>query len=96
MKELREIYCDLNAQITKRCYSLERFGSVRDLESINLNLEKALGKEFRFFMDDADEDGTPNDIMFDGIVVFSEEYGFMAERKSEVYWRSDLQKNKDI
>jgi len=90
---LKEIYCDFNARMTEKGYSLERNGSIKDLEKLGLSLETAKGKHFRFYMDDSDEDGTPNDIMFDGIVIFSEKYGYLAEQESEIYWRSDLPSN---
>ena len=96
MKELKEIYCDLNAQMTEKGYSLERRGSLKDLESFGLSFEESVGKKFRFFMDDTDDDGSPNDIMFEGVVIFSQEHGFLAERQSDIYWRSDLREQNDI
>jgi hypothetical protein len=53
-----EIYCDLNAQMIEQGYSLERFGSVRDLKKLGLTLETAVGMRFTFFMDDGDEEGS--------------------------------------
>ena len=87
---LKEIYCDLNARMTENGYSLERNGSIRDLQKLGLSLEKAIGKRFRFYMDDANDDGKPNDIMFDGVVVFSKEYGYLAEQESKIFWRDDI------
>ena len=87
--KLEEIYCDLNARMTENCYSLERNGSVKDLEKLGLSLESAVGKRFRFYMDDANEDGTPNDIMFDGVVIFSDEYGYLAEQDGKIFWRNN-------
>ena len=91
--KLDEVYCDLNARMTENCYSLEKNGSVKDLEKLGLNLEAAKGKRFRFYMDDADDDGTPNDIMFDGVVIFSDEHGYLAEQDSEIFWRNDASSN---
>jgi len=75
--------------MTEGCYSLERNGSVKDLERIGLSLETAIGQRFRFYMDDADEDGTLNDIMFYGVVIFSDEYGYLAEQDGEIFWCND-------
>ncbi|WP_156420311.1 hypothetical protein [Rheinheimera sp. EpRS3] len=47
-------------------------------------------------MDDADVDGTPNDIMFEGVVILNDEFGFLAEQESEIFWRSDLPNPKNI
>lgn len=88
---LPEVYCDLNARMTERGYSLERHGSVRDLAKLGLTLETALGRRFTFVMDDADEAGNPDDIMFDGIVVVDPQYGVLAEQDDDgVYWRSQI------
>jgi len=86
---LKEIYCDFNARMTEDGYSLERNGSIKDLEKLGLNLETAKGKHFRFYMDDADDDGTLNDIMFDGVIIYSEEFGYLAKQESEIFWRND-------
>jgi hypothetical protein len=69
---------------------LERNGTVNDLKKFGFSLESAMDKRFRFYMDDADDDGTPNDIMFDGIVVYSEEFGYLAEQESKIFWRSEV------
>ena len=90
MSDLREIYCDLNARMTDKGYSLERRGSVDDLQKLGLTLESAKGMRFRFYMDDADDDGTPNDIMFDGVIIQDNEFGFLAEQESEIFWRNNL------
>ncbi len=84
-----EIYCDLNARMTERGYSLERRGSVEDLSKLGLTLESAVGRRFTFFSDDADEQGRPDDIMFNGVVVFDSTYGYLAEADLDgIYWRS--------
>jgi hypothetical protein len=61
-----EIYCDLNAEMIERGYSLERRGSVDDLAKLGLTLAQAVGMRFTFVMDDADEHGNPDDILFNG------------------------------
>ena len=77
--------------MTERGYSLERHGSVRDLEKLGLTLETAVGRRFTFVMDDADDAGNPDDIMFDGVVVVDPQYGVLGERDGQgVYWRSQV------
>ena len=89
--QYQEVYCDLNAGMIKRGYSLERHGSVVDLEKLGLTLETAVGRRFTFFMDDGNEQGEPDDIMFSGVVVKDPEWGYLALADSnEVYWRSEL------
>jgi len=90
MNQLKEVYCDLNARMTEKGYSLERNGSVQDLKKLGLTLETAKGLRFRFYMDDAEDDGTPNDIMFDGVIIYSNEFGFLANQESKIFWRSDV------
>jgi hypothetical protein len=42
-------------------------------------------------MDDADEQGRPDDIMFDGQVIAHPQYGILAEEDDAgIYWRSQL------
>jgi hypothetical protein len=43
-----EIYCDLNAAMIDRGYSLERRGSVDDLARLGLTLADAVGMRFTF------------------------------------------------
>jgi hypothetical protein len=89
--QLPEVYCDLNARMTERGYSLERNGSVSDLKKLGLSLQEAVGRRFTFFMDDADEQGRPDDIMFDGLVVSHPQYGILAEEDGAgIYWRSQV------
>ena len=86
-----EIYCDLNAWTMDRAYSLERRGSVDNLAKIGLTLETAVGKRFTFFMDDGDDDGKPDDIMFNGVVGHDSKWGYIAIMdEDDVYWRSQL------
>ncbi len=88
---LPEVYCDLNARMTEHGYSLERRGSVDDLAKLGLTLASAVGMRFTFYMDDADEDGTPNDIMFNGVVMNDPHYGYLAIKDhSDFYHRSDV------
>ena len=88
-----EIYCDFNARMTERGFSLERNGSVKDLERLGLTLESVIGQQFVFYMEDADDSGNPDDIMFDGIVIFSKEYGYLAimTAGTDFYWRSNVE-----
>ena len=91
-----EVYCDLNAAMTVRGYSLERKGSVDDLETLGLTLKDAKGCRFTFYMDDADEDGRPDDVMFNGVVAFDEQFGYLAIMDDDgVYWRSEIVKVDD-
>ena len=86
-----EIYCDLNAQVTDRGYSIERNGSVADLAKLGLTLESAVGRRFTFVMDDADKNGNPDDIMFNGIIILDPEWGYLAFADEDgVYWRSEI------
>ena len=77
--------------MTDRGYSLELPGSVNDLTKIGLTLKTAVGHKFVFFM--GDDDGRPDDIMFDGCVVFDEEFGYLAimDVGTDFYWRSDIE-----
>jgi hypothetical protein len=86
-----EIYCDLNARMTDRGYSLSRRGSVDDLRKLGLSLEAAVGRRFTFVMDDADEQGRPDDIMFNGVVIHDDQYGYLAQADDDgFYWRSEI------
>lgn len=88
---LPEIYCDLNARMTEKGYSLERRGSVEDLEKLGLTLDAAVGRRFTFYMDDGDAQGRPDDIMWEGVVVQDEKWGYLAQAEGEdFYHRSDL------
>jgi hypothetical protein len=88
-----EIYCDLNARMIERGYSLERRGSVDDLARLGLVLADAVGMRFTFVQDDADEQGNPDEIMFNGIVVHDTKWGYLAYADEDgVYWRSQLAK----
>lgn len=86
-----EIYCDLNAAMIDRGYSLERQGSVDALGKLGLTLEQAVGKRFTFVQDDADEHGNPDDIMFNGVVIHHKQLGYLAYADGDrIYWRSEL------
>ena len=74
-----EIYCDFNARFTERGYSLETRGSMEDLRKLGLNLTAAVGHRFTLYMDDADEHGRPDDIMFNGVVIYDDKYGYLAQ-----------------
>jgi hypothetical protein len=86
-----EIYCDLNARMTERGYSLERSGSVEDLKKLGFTLDAAVGQRFTFVMDDADEHGRPDDIMFNGVVIHDDQNGYLAQADDDgFYWRSEI------
>jgi len=86
-----EIYCDLNAEMIERGYSLERRGSVDDLAKLGLMLAQAVGMRFTFVMDDTDEHGNPDDIMFNGVVIHDQRWGYLAYADEDgVYWRSHV------
>jgi hypothetical protein len=54
-------------------------------------LKDSVGHHFTFFMDDGDENGNPDNIMFDGTVVAHPEYGVLAEQNSSgFYWRPHI------
>jgi hypothetical protein len=91
---LAEIYCDLNAKMIDRGYSLERRGSVEDFARLGFTLAEAVGKRFTFVQRDADEDGNPDDIMFNGVVVHDPEWGYLAYADEQgVFWRSQLRQS---
>ena len=88
---LPEVYCDLNARMTERGYSLERRGSVDDLKKLGLTPETAVGKRFTFYMDDGDDQGRPDDIMWEGVVVRDGRYGILAENDGGYFYhRSEV------
>jgi len=85
-----EIWCDFNGRMTERGY-LPTSGTVRDLAALGLTLETAVGRRFVFVSDDGDEDGNPDDIMCDGVVVRDAKFGVLLEADDRFYWRSELQ-----
>jgi hypothetical protein len=86
-----EVYCDFNARMTESGYDLNRSGSIEDFRKLGLDLKSAVGKRITFFMDDADEQGRPDDIMFNGVVIYDEIYGYLAQEDEDVvYWRSQI------
>ena len=77
--------------VTKSGYALDRSGSIESLRKLGLDLKTAVGKRFTLFMDDADEQGVPADIMFNGVVIYDETYGYIAQEDADgVYWRSQI------
>jgi len=75
-----EIYCDFDARVTNSGYALDRSGSIESLRKLGSDLKSAVGKRFTFFMSDADEQGVPDDIMFNGIVIYDEAYGYLPRK----------------
>jgi len=86
-----EVYCDLNTRMTTHGFSLERNGSMKDLAKLELTLASAVVLRFTFVMDDEDDDGTPDDIMFNGVVIHDPEWGYLALMDEDgTYHRSEL------
>ena len=87
-----EVYCDLNARMTEHGFSLERRGSVDDLARLGLDLQSAVGRRFLFSMDDADDEGRRDDIMFVGTVQHDAEWGYLAvmDTPGDFFWRSHI------
>ena len=79
--------------MTDHGFSLERRGSVDDLARIGLDLKSAVGQQFLFLMDDADDDGNPDEIMFVGTVQHDDEWGYLAvmDTPGDFFWRSHLE-----
>ncbi len=74
-------------------YSLERNGSVEDLRKLGLTLEESIGMRFTFYMEDADDEGNPDDIMFNGTVMNDPKWGYLAvhDKPKLIYWRSQVE-----
>jgi len=86
-----EFYCDFNGRVRDRDFSLEGKGSIADLQKLGLDLKSAVGRRFTFVSDDADDQGNPDDIMIDGIVIYDEQYGYLAHADGDdFYWRSQI------
>ena len=50
-----------------------------------------MGKRFIFFSPDLDDAGRPDDIMFSGVVIYDDTYGYVASQDSDgFYWLSEL------
>ena len=79
--------------MTDNGYSLERRGSVDDLAKLGLDLASAVGKYFLFQMDDADENGNLDEIMFVGTVQYDDKWGYLAvmDAPGDFFWRSHLE-----
>lgn len=88
MKQSPEIFIDLNARMTENGYLITR-GSLADLQRLGLTPEQAIGKRFTFNGGgDADDDGKPADIMFDGTIEKHEEFGYLAVSDARgIYWK---------
>lgn len=85
---LPEVFCDLNARMTENGYLLTS-GSLADLVALGLSPEQAVGMQFTFNGgDDADEEGHPAEILFEGAIEKDEKWGCLAiMRNGSVYWR---------
>jgi hypothetical protein len=86
-----EIWCDFNGRMTERGY-LPTNGTIQDLAALGLTLEEAVGHRFVFVSDDADEQGNPDDIMHNGVVVRDARCGVLLEIDDTDYFyhRSEL------
>jgi hypothetical protein len=88
-----ELYCDFNACMIERGYSVETIGSRRDIERLGLTLEQAVGKRFTFVQEDANENGERDDIMINGIIAKDESWGYLAIADPDgFYHRSEIVK----
>ncbi|MEC7120329.1 MAG: hypothetical protein VXW65_10555 [Pseudomonadota bacterium] len=73
-----EVYFDINARMTERGYLLTS-GSLANLSQLGLTPSKAVGMKFTFNGgNDVDNDGTPVEVIFDGTIEWSAEYGYLA------------------
>ncbi len=85
-----EIWCDFNGRMTERGY-LPTSGTIRDLATLGLTLEEAVGRRFVLVSGDGDEQGNPDDIMCNGVVVRDAHFGILLEADDNgFYWRSEL------
>jgi len=86
-----EIFVDLNAQWGERIYSAECQGTIADLAKLGMTLETASGKRFTFVMEDADQKGNLDDIMFNGVIERRPDgsYQVLADQDG-IYWRSQI------
>ena len=64
--------------MTEDGYSLERRGSIAALKGIGLTLEQSVGRRFTFYMEDENEQGCEDAIMFNGTVVKDSYWGYLA------------------
>lgn len=86
-----EIFCDFNAQMTDRGYSLERAGSIADLARLGLTLADAVGRRFTFNGGDDGAEGEEDDILCNGVVIHDPAWGYLAFADEDgIYWRSEV------
>jgi hypothetical protein len=83
-----EIFIDLNAGKGKG-YSLEIRGAVQGLKNLGLSLEQAVGMRLIFNGgEDTNEAGEPAEILFKGVVIKDEKWGYLAMPDEKgIYWR---------
>jgi hypothetical protein len=85
-----EIWCDFNGRMTERGH-LPTQGTIKDLAALGLTLDAAVGLRFIFVMGDADKDGNPDDLLWNGTIVRDPTFGVLLEGDEHgYYWRSDL------
>lgn len=87
-----EIFCDFNARVTERGY-WPTLGTKEDLAKLGLTLGGAVGRRFVFVSGDADEHGTPDDIMCNGIVARDDRGDIVLEIDGDFYHRSELRED---
>jgi hypothetical protein len=65
---------------------------MQDLAALGLTLEEAVGRRFAFVSNEADEQGNPDDIMHNGVVVCDARFGVLLEIDDTDYFyhRSEL------
>jgi len=68
---MKLVYADLNKYDHQSRVILTTIGTRRDLEKHNIVLEDGLA--LTFYMDDADDQGNEDNIIFDGVVRYDEE-----------------------
>ena len=72
-------------------WSLNGLCSTDDLAKLGLSLEAAVDRRFTFFSPDLDKAGNPDDIMFNGVVIYDHTLGYLASPDSDgFYWRSEM------
>ena len=83
-RRLKRVYCDYHGLVEDDTYALNTMGSHRDLE--RLGVEPTVGLSLTFYMDDADADGNPDDLLVDGVLDRLEPWGWVA-RVDPASWR---------
>ena len=89
--QLPELVFDSNAHITKKGYVVTLGDNAARLERLGLTFESALGRRFTFAMEDCDERGEPDDLLFDGTIIRHDVWRYLSEIDDNgFYHRSEL------